>query len=291
VRFHPIEDPSAEEHAFRAGQLHTTWGLPATKIESYQRTPSAVLQIAPVLQTQFISFNCSRAPFTDPRVRRALALAINRQSATDAGYRGRAQPARSFVRPGTGGFEPPEIKHHDPAEAQRLLAAAGFRDGRGFPPVELRISSGGSDITAVAETLQQMWRQTLGVSVSLNRMESKVLIASLFAHDFDLSVSGYYPIDDPSDQLARAEKDGPGNFSTWHDPRFEAASREVKEAASNADRFAAFARMETILAEEAPYVPLFHVNRVHLVHPTVRGWRENRFAQVDWREIWLEEPK
>lgn len=288
VRFYPIEDPVAEEHAFRAGQLHVTWGLPATKIESYQRTRAAEVQIAPILQTSFISFNCARAPLTDPRVRHALALAIDRKSATEAGYRGRAEPARSFVRPGTGGFEPPELKIHDPAEAKRLLAAAGFPDGRGFPALELRISSGGSDASAVAEQIQQSWRQTLGVNVSINRMETKVLIASLYARTYDLSLSGYYPIDDPSDQLARAEKNGTGNFSGWSHPEFEAAGLAVRQATTDAARLAGFATMEQIIARESPYVPLFHQNHVHLVHPSVRGWRENRFAQVDWREVWLE---
>jgi oligopeptide transport system substrate-binding protein len=291
VHFHPIEDVSAEEHAYRAGQLHTTWGLPATKLESYQRTRPAELSQAPVLQTTFISFNCSRPPFTDARVRRAFALATNRESATNAGFRGRAETARSFVRPGTGQFEPPKFTTYDPAEAQRLLAAAGFPGGRGFPTTELRIGAGGSDIKAVAEALQQMWRQVLGVNISLVSMEVKVLIASLFAHDFTLALSGYYPIDDPSDMLARAEKDAPGNFSTWQHPRFEAAGAAVRQADTDADRLAGFAQQEQILSEEVPYLPLFHRNQVRLVHPSVMGWRENRFAQVDWRELWLEAPR
>ena len=57
---------------------------------------------------------------------------------------------------------------------------------------------------------------------------------------------------------------------------------------TGAARIAAFAIMEQILAEEAPYIPLFHLNRVHLVHPSVRGWKENRFGQVDWRQLWIE---
>lgn len=292
VRFYPIEETGAEERAFRAGQLRTTWGLPSTKIATYQRTRAAEFQQAPVLHTGFLSFNCSRPPFNDPRVRRAFALATDRRSAADAGFRGQAQPARSFVRAGTGGFEPPALKLHDLEEARRLLGAAGFPGGRGFPAVEFRISSGGSEAAAVAEALQQMWKQALGVNIALLRTEVKVLIASLHAHDFDLSLSGYYyDFNDPSDPLTRAEKDSPGNFSTWHDPRFEAASREVKQAANDTDRLAAFARMETILAEEVPYVPLYHLDRVHLVHSSVQGWRGNRFAQVDWREVWLEEPK
>ncbi|MBL9200151.1 MAG: peptide ABC transporter substrate-binding protein [Opitutaceae bacterium] len=291
VHFHPIEDPGAEERAFRSGQLHTTWGLPASKLDAYQRTRPAELSQAPILHTQYITFNCSRPPFTDPRVRRAFALATNRESATTAGFRGRAQTARSFVRPGTGRFEPPQLATHDPAEAKRLLAAAGFPDGRGFPAAELRLSTGGSDVTAVAEILQQQWRQVLGVSVSLLPMESKVLIASLYAHDFTLAMSGYFPLDDPSDMLARAEKDGPANFSTWQHPQFEAAGAEVRQAATDADRLAAFAKMERLIAEEVPYLPLFHLNQVHVVHPSVKGWRANRFAQVDWRELWLEAPE
>lgn len=292
VRFYPIEEAGAEERAFRTGQLHTTWALPPSKVETYQRTRAADLHRAPVLHTAFLSFNCSRPPFNDPRVRRAFALAVDRRSATDAGFRRQAEPARSFVRPGTGGFEPPELKLHDPEEAKRLLSAAGFPGGRGFPAVEFRIGSGGSDTTAVAEALQQMWKQVLGVNVPLLRTEGKVLIASLYAHDFNVALSGYYyAFNDPSDPLTHAAKDSPSNFSTWHDPRFEAASRDVKQAASNVDRLAAFARMETILAEEAPYLPLFHVNRVHLVHPSVQGWRDNSFAQVDWRELWLEASK
>lgn len=292
IRFYPNNDADAEERVYRAGQLHTTWGLPSNKLPTYAAKAAGELQRAPSLHTQFISFNCSRPPFTDPRMRRAFALAVDRVRITDMAMRGRAEPARSFVRPGTGGFNPPELKNHDPEEARRLLAAAGFPGGQGLPAIELRIASRGSDTTAVAEALQQAWKSTLGADVSINRLETKVLIPSLYAHDFQMSLSGYYYFfADASDPLARGEEDALVNFSTWHHPGFEAAVVAAREASTDALRLAAFATQERLLAEEAPYVPIFHLDRVHLVHPSVKGWRNNPFSLVDWRELWLEAPR
>lgn len=292
IRYYPNSDADTEERAYRAGQLHSTWGLPSTKVSIYAVKTSGELQRAPTLQTQYLSFNCARPPFTDARVRRAFALAFDRTKVTEAGMRGCAEPARSFVRPGTGGFQPPTLTTYDPEEARRLLAAAGFPEGRGLPPIEFRVGNRDSDMVAVAEMLQQAWKATLGAQVAVNRMESKVLIASLYARDFQLATSGYYyALDDPSDLLARGQKGEPGNFAGWHDPRFEAAVAAVRDAKTDAARLAGFARQEQLISEEAPYVPLYHEDHVHLVHPYVKGWRGNAFAFVDWREIWLEAPR
>jgi oligopeptide transport system substrate-binding protein len=292
IRFYPSEDDGVEERAYRTGQLHTTSRLPPNKAISYQADGGPAFQLASLLQTEFISFNCTRPPFSDPRVRRALALAIDRSRLIETIYGVRAQPAISFTRPGTGGFEPRPMNRFDAAEARRWLVEAGFPAGKGFPPVELRIAAGRSDITALAEALQQMWKHVLGIEVTVAQMEKKSLIASLFARSFQMSFSAYYySLDDPSDVLDTVKKDSPANYAGWHDTRYETACGDVRIAATDAERLAVFARMEEILAEEAPYLPMFHVNRARLVHPTVRRWRENRLAQVDWRELWLEAPR
>lgn len=290
VHFHPIEDAAVEERAFRTGQLHGTWGIPASKLAVYQQTRPAEIERAPILHSQLITFNCSRPPFSDPKVRRALALASNRQGAADAGFRNRAQVAHSLVRPGTGGFEPPVDYFHDPAAARKLLADAGFPEGRGFPRTELRLSNGGADSMAVAEALQQMWKQHLGVEIGLTTIETKVMISSYRARDFDLGLVGYfYALDDPSDPLATHCGEGSlNNLSHWNDPRFDAGIKDLKRARNPAERLAVFTRLEQLVATEVPYVPIFHLDRVHLLHPSVKGWRGNRFALVDWRELSLE---
>jgi oligopeptide transport system substrate-binding protein len=288
IHFHPAEDYGVEERMFRAQQLHTTCQLPPNKFETYRTSQPDAFRAAPLRHTSYIAFNCTRPPFSDARVRRAMALAIDRTVASDSGFRGRSTPAKSFVRPGTGGFEPPSQAVFDPPRARQLLAEAGFPGGTGFPRVELRIPAGRSDSTAMAETLQQLWKQNLGVHVELRQMEPKSLVASLHARDFEMGLTGYYYVDDPSDLFARGEKDSPTNFSGWQDSEYEAALEAVRRATSDAERFAAFAIMEKTLADAAPCLPLCHFNRVHLVHPAVRGWRENPLLQIDWRELSLE---
>lgn len=290
VHFHAMEEGSTEERAFRTGQLHATWGIPASKLPSYQQTRPAEVARAPVLHTQTLTFNCSRPPFSDVKVRRALALATDRARATEAGFRDRAQISHSFVRPGTGGFKPPSAYPHDPAAARKLLAEAGFPEGRGFPKVELRIASGGPDLVAVAEVLQQMWKQHLGVEVAITTTELKTLIGTFRSRDFDLGLIGqFYVLDDPSDPMAtRAGKGNSNNLAHWTHPRFETGLADLRRAQTATERFALFTQLENLLAAEIPYLPLFHADRVHLLHPSVKGWRGNRFAIVDWRELWLE---
>lgn len=289
VRFYPTDNVTAEEHAYRAGQLHSTWSIPVSKFETYAKSRSAELQRAPILHTNQIVLNCTRRPFTDARVRRAFALATDRNVVTDTATRGRSEVAHSFVRPGTGGFKPPAMPAPDPAAARRLLAEAGFPGGKGFPKVQLRLGAENSDGLATAQALQQMWKLALGVEVEIAAMEPKVLLASLHSHDFDLGLMGhFYALDDPIDPMIRGLTGYYGNHAGWSEPRFDALLERVQQAKSDAERLDLFAAAEKLIAEEAPYIPVYYLDRVHLLHPSVKGWRGNAYAIIDWREIWLE---
>ncbi|WP_414660097.1 peptide ABC transporter substrate-binding protein [Horticoccus sp. 23ND18S-11] len=290
IRFQVVEDLAAEERMYRTGQLHLTWTIPPTKIAGYRQNQAAEFQRSPILHTHMIALNCGRRPFDDVRVRRALALALDTRSATDAAFSGRSLPARSFIRPGTGGFDPPPWPASDPAAARRLLAEAGYPDGRGFPAVELRVNSAGSDYAALAEVMQQMWKKNLGIEITIARMEFKTIVASLEAHQFDAAIVGYYySVDDPSEPLvAKASKGNIGNFAGWSDARFEQALEELRTAKSDTERFHHFATMESALADSMPYIPLFHNDRVYLMRPSVKGVTPNSLLITDWREVRLE---
>src|SRR6185295_12979451 len=133
---YPNEDDTGEERAYRAGQLHVTARLPRTRIAAYRQTPA--LQEEKLLQTHFITFNTRRLPFDEARVRRAFSRAIDRSLLTSRVVNGLAEPAHSLSRQGLGGFDPPDVVTYDPDDARRLLAAAGFPNGVGFPSVEFR---------------------------------------------------------------------------------------------------------------------------------------------------------
>ena len=102
IVFFPTESPEVEERDFRAGQLHITHALPTSKLAVWRRDSPASLRSDPFLQTFFLRFNVRRPPFDDPRVRRALALAIDRDSIARNVLSGSFPAAGTFTPPGCG---------------------------------------------------------------------------------------------------------------------------------------------------------------------------------------------
>ena len=291
VRFYPVEDENAEERAFRAGQLHVTYRQPQSKVATYEREHPAELQIAPDLRLAYLTFNVTRPPFTDPRVRRALSLAINRGQLVKATLGKLGQPAESFVIPGTGGysFTPPKEAGFDPAEARRLLAEAGFPGGVGLPPVEFTLNGNAGVTLLLASALQAMWVQNLGVHVSVLPCEFKVYLSICREKQFTLLLDGWgYGLDDPRDPLELATTSDPNNDSAWSNRDYDAAFARSDAALLPAERNAAFDAMNAILAREMPYAPLYAANQGFLLRSSVRGWRSNRLRAIDWRQLWLE---
>ena len=133
IRFFPIDDAQAEERAFRSGQLHATFSLPLDRLAAYRRGAERELHITAQLNTVYLIFRTSRAPFDDVRVRRAFSLAIDRDRLIPSLLQETATPAHSLTRPGTDGYVPPAALDHDPSQARRLMAVAGYPNGAGFP--------------------------------------------------------------------------------------------------------------------------------------------------------------
>ena len=80
IHFHPGESTQAQELAFRAGQLHTTWDVPLAKVEAYRKDSPKLLRVEPYFESYFLRFNTKHRVFSDFRVRRALSLAIDRET-------------------------------------------------------------------------------------------------------------------------------------------------------------------------------------------------------------------
>lgn len=138
IVFYPTENPDTEEMDFRAGQLHVTYSIPLAKIEVYRREAPGQLRVDPFLQTFFLRFNARRAPLDDPRVRRALSLAIDRDAIARRVLSGGYPPAHSFTPPDCGGYTARASVGLDADQARRLLAEAGFPGERGFSPLRFR---------------------------------------------------------------------------------------------------------------------------------------------------------
>lgn len=288
VRFYPTDDENAEERSFRAGQLHVTARLPQTKVAVYEAAHPLELHVVPVLRTNYLTFNVSRAPFTDARVRRAFSLAIDRERLVHAALGKLATPAYAMVRPGNGGFRPADGFRFDPAEGRTLLADAGFPGGAGLPPVEFTLNGNTGATLAVADVLERMWAQNLGVRVAVLPVEFKVYLSTLRERQFQLLLDGWVSIPDPRDMLELCITGDPNNDSGASNAAYDAAFAAADRASSGDGRKEAFESMEAINAREAYYAPIFYTDRGFLVHPSVRGWRDNAIMRIDWRDLYLE---
>lgn len=213
---------------------------------------------AAFLGTYFLRFNCARGPFTDERVRRAFSLVIDKPSIVERITRAGELPADSFVPPGAGDYLPMTCDSHDPEEARRLLAEAGFPGGHGFPMVTYLYSEGELN-EAIAVELQGMWRRGLGVNVQLLRQEWKVYLRSLSTLDYDIARSswvGDYP--DPNTFLDMFVTGGGNNRTGWSDPEYD---RLIARAGAELDplqRYEILRQAEKILVcDQMPVCPLY----------------------------------
>jgi oligopeptide transport system substrate-binding protein len=281
-------ESAVAERSFRAGQLHIS-DLPASRLAAYASPANPSLRLAPQINTVFLVFNVERPPFKDTRVRRALSLGLRRADLVNGALAGRATPAHSLTWPGTGGYTAPKMFREDREEARRLLAAAGFADGAGLPPVDLML--GGTDPVEVkaAEVIQEAWRKNLGVTATLSTPEWSVFRDHRRTGNYQVALMSWpHWFNDPTDILEIGLAQMPVNYSRWSHATFDRRYRQAEQARTDAERYAAFDAIEALLAEEVPYLPLYHPFKAQLVHPAVRSWRDNPLGFVDWRTLSLQ---
>ena len=224
VQFIRFDDGDSEERAYRANQVDVTMDVPRTKLAGYARDYAGELHTHPLAETRYLALNTRRGALADPRVRRALALALDRERLVRRVVLGSQKPADRFLPPElrAGPASPSGTMNFDPAEARRLLAAAGFPGGRGFPMLEL--TGWSSSQISVLEAVQAMWRQELGVGVSVAVRDAKVHFAALMGGDYDIGYMTAIPdVADPADLLGRFRSAAPENFPHWSDPAFDQA--------------------------------------------------------------------
>ncbi len=286
VHFHPIDNPDTEERAFRSGQLHVTRFVPNSRVDAYRMEESPLLSVAPELTVRFITLNTARPPLHDPRVRRALARALDRTRYSSRVLRGTEAAAFNFVPAGMPGYSPSVTVTEDVAAARALLAEAGFPGGRGFP--KLIFSSEAGRFTELVEAIQETWRSSLGLEIAIQKSESRTHWSNLQLKQYDLGFAGWnadYP--DASTILDLFVSGGGWNFTQWGDPPFDALIAASAIELDVAQRLRKLQAAEARLLEQMPIIPLTFVRRAVLIHPSVRAWARNPLDRPDFKAVWL----
>ncbi|MBI3416418.1 MAG: peptide ABC transporter substrate-binding protein [Verrucomicrobia bacterium] len=211
------------------------------------------------LGTYFFRFNVTRKPFDDPRVRKALALAINKRRLVEKFARAGESVADHYVPDGTGDYHAPAGLGYDPAEARRLLAEAGFPGGKNFPPFHYLYNANGKIHEQIALELKEMWKQELGLNLDLRKLEWKVYLTTQSKTDFDLCRSSWIgDYNDPNTFLDMFMGNNGNNRTGWKNARYDQFVREGNQQADPVAREKLLRTAEQILVkEELPIVPLY----------------------------------
>lgn len=173
-------------------------------------------------------------------------------------------------------------------EARRLLAEAGFPDGKGFPRLEVLYST--DDLAkAVAAKIQSDWKENLGIQVELRNLEWKTYLETITKTEYDIAARGwigdYY---DPNTFLDLFTSYSGNNNTNWSDPEYDRKIRDAAREADPAKRMKIFEAAERILLEEAPITPLFFYVSQNMYRENVRGVYPNIQDLHPLREVYVE---
>ena len=291
IQFIAFDNGDAEERAFRAGQLDVTMAVPFTKLDPYRRDHPAELHHAPLAETRYLSFNTTRAPLNDVRVRTALSLALDRPKLVERVLGGGQVPAYRLLPAelrGSGDAGPfvAGDAPADPATARALLAQAGFPGGRGFPRLELSTFVS----TAVTEAIQAMWKKELGIDVTLVTREARVHVAALREGRYDIGFITAIPdVADPANLLGDFTTGSPGNYPHWSYAPYDELVAKAAHSSEAALQAGFQHEAEVWLIAQCPLAPLYFNATNWLMRPAVRGWHQDALWTRFYQDVYLHE--
>ena len=271
-------DPVAQALvAFEADELDQAQ-VSGADLERVKADPvlSQQVQVFPRSGTEFIIADTTNKPTDDVRVRQALSMAIERAALADGVLKGEFSAAPTILPDDIPGHNPAAALGEDAAKAKELLAAAGYPDGKGFPQLTLTFTATDSAEKRTAQYLQGVWKQTLGIDVKLDPLEDKAFqdyFDSRKDQPFNLMMS-YWGSDwgDPANwhnQLFDSAADF--YHSHWKDDAFDKTVRAAAVMGDPKERIAQYEDAEKILNQDAALIPLYHLNRIYVIKPWVRG--------------------
>lgn len=280
-----LEDSSASYAAYNSGEAQLVKDVPTDEIPSLTKAEDGGdFYVDTILGTYYISLNDQREPFTDPNVRKALSLAIDREYVADVIMQGTYSPAYNIVGPGimdaegkgefidnANGGEGYISSDYEAnlEEAKQLLADAGYPDGEGFPTITYSANDAGYHIP-VAEYLQQAWGE-LGITMNIDKVDWASFLPLRRAGDFDISRNGWVmDYNDPSNMLEIFTSSNGNNDGKYNNPDFDAAIEASKVADANT-HFEQLHKAEDIIMEDMGCIPVAYYNDFWLQSPSLQG--------------------
>ena len=277
--FHTDSDQTAFDwYEVGKTQWHGDVALPMDKVPALMDQGRVDFRTDPKLCSYYFSMRVDRPPFDDPRVRRAVALAIDKERLALHVLKGGQMVATGgvpdlFVK--THGYHVLAGEPFNPEKARELLAEAGHPRGIGLAPIELYYNTGEGH-RVIAEYVQRNLQENLGVRVQLANMEWGTLLKTLLSGQFSIGRSSWcadYP--DPLTFLEVFQSESKANYSGYKSKEYDAVLDAIKAEVDMTKRNLLLRRAEEILARDLPLLPMYHYTWSYLVKPYVLGYERH----------------
>jgi ABC-type transport system substrate-binding protein len=262
-----VDEPTTKFAGLASGDLDLA-GISPAMASLADGDPALALVTYPVAFTNTIVFNTTRPPFSDARVRRAIAAIIDRQRIVDVAVSGLGVAAQGPIPLG----HPMAAAMRETAAADSLLDAAGFvrrPDGtryRDTRPLRLVLRTVGSGDNAVEQLVQSDLRRH-GIEVEIQQMELGAFLRDARSAEkpFDALVTGIpgdVSLSHLASMFASTQAGGALDYAGFHRPALDSLFAEARAAVTLADERAAWLEIQRYLAAEAPVVWLYHARGV-----------------------------
>ena len=272
--------PQTAYDDYRANKLDITGPSVQQYVQDKQNPAlSGQYHLTPSASVSYIIMQRANQPaFAKPEVRKAFALAIDRDTIVRVAYQGVGQRADGFTPPQLlmGQSAPPAIPY-DPALAKQTLAKAGYPDGKNFPTLTMNYIQGTEVAAKTAEIVRSNLKDNLGITVNLQEREFGQFYDDDSKERMSFYLAGWvadYP--DAQDFLSTMLLTGTSqNHSKYSNPQFDALCKQADVESDPAKRGPLYAAADKILMQDVGVLPIAFSQRIFLTRPNIQNWRQN----------------
>ena len=286
IQFIPIPDDTARSTAVRTGTVDLIEYAPAKDLPLYKGDSKITVFGDGNNNVRFLAFNLTVKPFDNPKVRQAIAWAIDRGQVLEAAVSGAGTPldAGPFLPSFWPGLQTPIYKQ-DLTKAKALLSEAGYPNGF---TAKLKNTPTYSFLGNAGIVVQEQLK-AIGINFEIVSEEWSVFLKDYLGKNFEAVVSGYSAFADPHLPMDNYYVTGrPNNFMSYSNPEFDKLIDQASQITDQAQRAKLYQQAQTILANDAPQVFLYAANQYEATQSYVKGYVHYiNGSHLSFREVWL----
>lgn len=297
-----IDDEVTYLNSFNSGEIDIIEQPPTTEIPSLLAEGKA--KVYPYLGTYFYVINVSDNAtnvdkeagkvIQDPKVRKALALSIDKKLIVEQVAQGGQEPAKSYVPKGIVSTDGKEFQKDyftataDLENAKKLLAEAGYPNGKGFPKISITFNTG-SGHQMIAQAIQDMWKKNLGIEVELKNEEWAVFQDTRNTFNYLVARHGWIAdYNDPMTFLDMWVTGNGQNNAGYSNKEYDEVINKAKKELDPTKRTELLHKAEDILMEDMPIIPIYYYTNVVCADPKVKGVIKSPLGQTEFKGAYVE---